>query len=80
MDSPKPGQEVTTMYQELAYPRLRGALHDIAATLRVWRERIRARRALAQIDERSLREAGISPGLAEYEMRQPFWRPLRQRR
>ena len=68
------------MYQELAYPKLRGAFDDLAATLRVWRERMRARRALADIDERSLREAGISPALAEYEMQQPFWRPLRQRR
>jgi uncharacterized protein YjiS (DUF1127 family) len=68
------------MYQAIAYPKLRAALHDAAAILRVWRERNRARRALAEIDERCLREAGISPGLAEYEMQQPFWRPLRQRR
>jgi len=44
--------------------------------LRTWLERIRARRALARIDARSLREAGISPALAEYEANRPFWQPL----
>jgi uncharacterized protein YjiS (DUF1127 family) len=48
--------------------------------LRTWLERIRARRALARIDARSLREAGISPVLAEYEANRPFWQPLRDLR
>jgi uncharacterized protein YjiS (DUF1127 family) len=48
--------------------------------LRTWLERIRARRALARIDARSLREAGISPALAEYEANRPFWQPLRDLR
>ena len=48
--------------------------------LRTWLERIRARRALARIDARSLREAGISPALAEYEANRPFWHPLRDLR
>jgi len=64
----------------LAYPKVRIALQDLFATLRTWRERIRARRALAAIDERSLREAGLSSAQAEYEMKQPFWRPLRDQR
>ena len=65
---------------DLEYPRTRIAMHDLLALLRTWRERVRARSALAEIDERSLREAGISPAMAEYEMRQPFWRPLRGER
>ena len=52
----------------------------LRATVRTWLERIRARRALACIDERSLRELGISPGLAEYEAGKPFWQPLRDLR
>jgi uncharacterized protein YjiS (DUF1127 family) len=48
--------------------------------VRTWLERIRVRRALARIDARSLREAGISPVLAEYEANQPFWQPLRDLR
>jgi uncharacterized protein YjiS (DUF1127 family) len=49
----------------------------IAATLRTWQARRRSRRELAQIDARSLRELGFSPELVEYELRRPFWRPLR---
>lgn len=42
--------------------------------LAVWRERAQARRDLAQIDARSLREAGIDPAMADFEAAQPFWR------
>ena len=52
----------------------------VRAVVRTWLERIRARRALARIDERTLREAGISPVLAEYEANRPFWQPLRDLR
>jgi uncharacterized protein YjiS (DUF1127 family) len=47
------------------------------ATLSLWRERRAARRALAQIDARSLRDVGIAPELVGYEISQPFWRDLR---
>lgn len=50
----------------------------LAASLRekiaVWRERSQSRRMLAQIDTRSLRDAGIDPGVADFEAAQPFWR------
>lgn len=41
--------------------------------LAVWRERVVMRRSLAQMDARSLREAGISPAAAAYESGKPFW-------
>jgi len=46
----------------------------ITATLGLWRERTRMRRALAQVDARSLRDAGIAPTQAMFEVNQPFWR------
>ena len=49
----------------------------IAARLREWRRRRVARRELAQLDERILRDIGIDPGTVNYEMRQSFWQPLR---
>ena len=52
----------------------------VRALVRGWLERMRARRALARIDERTLRDAGISPVLAEYEASRPFWQPLRDLR
>lgn len=49
----------------------------IAATLRLWHARRVARRELAQLDARSLRDVGIAPELVDYEIAQPFWRDLR---
>lgn len=52
----------------------------LAMTLKVWRERVAARRNLAAMDARSLREAGISPAAAAYESGKTFWQafgPLR---
>jgi uncharacterized protein YjiS (DUF1127 family) len=48
----------------------------LTIALAVWRERIRARRALMQMDSRSLRDAGISPAAAAYESGKPFWRSM----
>jgi len=49
----------------------------IVASLREWRRRSVARRELAYLDARILRDIGIDPGIVDYEMRQSFWRPLR---
>jgi len=48
----------------------------LAVTVAVWRERTVARRCLAEMDARSLREAGISPAAAAFEAGRPFWRKL----
>ncbi|MEA2804361.1 MAG: hypothetical protein QOG78_3785 [Rhodospirillaceae bacterium] len=48
----------------------------LAATLRRWRERSAARRYLAAMDARSLRDAGISPAAAAYESGKSFWQPF----
>jgi uncharacterized protein YjiS (DUF1127 family) len=65
---------------QIAIERTLETATGLRALMRIWLERIRARRALASIDERSLRELGISPGLAEYEAGKPFWQPLRDLR
>lgn len=43
---------------------------------KVWRERVQARRLLAGMDARSLRDAGISPAAAAYESGKPFWQAM----
>ena len=58
---------------EVAPPSLRQRL---ALTLGVWRERTAARRCLAQMDARSLRDAGISTAAAAYESGKPFWQQM----
>ena len=47
-----------------------------ALAVAVWRERTAARRCLAQMDARSLRDAGISPAAAAYESGKPFWQKM----
>lgn len=54
--------------------------HRLTMTLKLWRQRIEARRNLAAMDARSLRDAGISPAAAAYESGKSFWQafgPLR---
>ncbi len=54
--------------------------HRLAMTLEIWRARVSARRHLAAMDARSLRDAGISPAAAAYESGKSFWQafgPLR---
>ena len=48
----------------------------LAFAVAVWRERTAARRCLAQMDARSLRDAGISPAAAAYESGKPFWQKM----
>ncbi len=45
-----------------------------------WRQRSRARRELAGLDPRELRDAGISTNQAAWEASRPFWKPLNGRR
>lgn len=45
----------------------------LAVMWAVWRERTVMRRALSQMDARSLRDCGISPAAAAYESGKPFW-------
>lgn len=51
-------------------------LNLLDAAPRLWRQRIAARRELAQASARDLRDAGISPTHAAFEAGQPFWRPM----
>ncbi len=44
------------------------------ATVREWRRRGRERALLAQLDERMLRDIGLSRAEAEYMINKPFWR------
>ncbi len=44
-------------------------------TLLEWRDRARERHALAQLDDRMLRDIGVSRADVYCEYRKPFWRP-----
>jgi uncharacterized protein YjiS (DUF1127 family) len=62
---------------EVPRGRWRLILGSIVATLREWRRRSVNRSQLARLDERTLRDIGVDPGVVDYEVYQPFWRPPR---
>lgn len=49
-------------------------LGDIAATMSLWLARSRSRRVLATLDDRQLRDLGLTPAQALRESDKPFWR------
>jgi uncharacterized protein YjiS (DUF1127 family) len=52
-----------------------GAVRRTVSTLRLWRERAHQRRALAMLDDRLLRDIGLTRFDVANEIRKPFWRP-----
>jgi uncharacterized protein YjiS (DUF1127 family) len=46
----------------------------LAGQLREWRLRIRTRRQMLQLDARTIRDLGLSPGQLRFEAEKPFWR------
>lgn len=51
-----------------------GFVRNVAGTLVAWRERARARRVLAAMDERMRRDIGLSQFHVLRESTKPFWR------
>jgi uncharacterized protein YjiS (DUF1127 family) len=49
-------------------------LRRALAVFGVWQQRLRDRRALALMDDRSLRDLGLTRYDALYEASKPFWR------
>ena len=53
---------------------VRAAALRAFATLLLWQRRANQRRALAQLDDRILRDIGLSRADVVWESRKPFWR------
>jgi uncharacterized protein YjiS (DUF1127 family) len=60
--------------QRRAHSPLKGILGSIFGTLREWRRRARGRAELAALDDRMLRDIGLTPADAEFLANKPFWR------
>jgi len=60
------------------HPRERGAKSGVAGrmltTWRAWRRRARDRAELAGLDDRMLKDIGLTRGDAEFLSNKPFWR------
>jgi uncharacterized protein YjiS (DUF1127 family) len=52
-----------------------GGLADFVENVLAWHDRARQRRVLAALDERMLRDIGLSRGEVETEVRKGFWAP-----
>ena len=52
------------------------ARRGLLATLRLWRQRARERRALAELTERELADFGATSADVYRELSTPFWRSL----
>lgn len=53
---------------------LRRGGRRLAALLRLWRRRRRDRRELTRLDDRTLKDIGLTRGDAEFLINKPFWR------
>jgi uncharacterized protein YjiS (DUF1127 family) len=51
-----------------------GLVDRLVATVFDWRDRVRSRRLLAGMDERTLRDIGMSRATALHESGKPFWK------
>ncbi len=52
-----------------------GALRSVRGRIVAWQERARMRRGLAAMDDRLLRDIGLTRAQASREFGKPFWRP-----
>lgn len=52
-----------------------GRLQRLIDALLLWQERARQRHELAQLDDRMLRDIGITRAEVAREWAKPFWRP-----
>ena len=53
---------------------LNDAASHVVATLREWRRRSRERAQLAELDDRMLKDIGLTRTDAEFLINKPFWR------
>jgi len=53
---------------------LAGTFTALGQIFHAWRQRARERDELARLDERTLRDLGLSTGAVEFEINKPFWR------
>lgn len=62
-----------SLHYSSATPRA-GTLTALAQILGTWRRRAHERRELATLDQRTIRDLGLSPSEIQFEANKPFWR------
>ena len=61
-------------YRQIINHHCSGLLTQVEETIRIWRERMRDRRELAQWTDRDLHDVGLSRSDVIHEAEKPFWR------
>ena len=64
----------TRDHRHAALDALGNATDRVFAMMREWRQRSRERAQLAELDDRMLRDIGLTHGDAEFLANKPFWR------
>jgi len=62
-------------YASIPFGSAGGTLGQLLRTLKVWNERAASRRALRALEDRELKDIGLSRIEALQEAAKPFWRP-----
>ena len=70
----RPASAVTVNHQRTALDDLSDAAQSFIATLRTWRRRLRERDQLGRLDDRMLKDIGITRAEALRLSDKPFWR------
>jgi len=53
--------------------KLSGLIRRVSATFRLWRQNVRSRHELLRLNERELKDIGLTRCDALYEANRPFW-------
>ena len=69
------GAPGATIHSLRATSKVRRIVIKCLRTLVIWQERSEQRHALAELNERMLKDIGVNAGDAYKEMRKPFWLP-----
>jgi uncharacterized protein YjiS (DUF1127 family) len=70
----RPASAVAATRHHTALDDLSDAVHSFVTTLRLWRRRMRERDYLARMDDRMLKDIGLTRAEALHLSDKPFWR------
>ena len=70
----QPGHSITGSRRHGALEALNDATHWVIDTFRTWRWRAHERAQLSRLDDRMLRDIGLSRADREFLVNKPFWR------